>query len=408
MMAVLALPLALAAAACSGSGGPGKLGAAAGGTSPAPAIVVGASLPLSGSLAALGAPLAAGYQQEVTDVNAAGGVTVGGHQDKLRLVTLDNHGDPGTASTQAGQLVRADHATALLGSASSLTIAPVAAAAEQFHVPFLTSLMPADAFASGDKSGWTYAWDLFYDQQQQATATARALASAGGDKKVALFTDDEQDSVTERPLEVAAFQAAGLDLVGDYTVADGTAGFAASVAAAKARGAQLVAGQLDPADGAALWKQVKAAGLRPRAAFLATESDAGPWWQALGGLAPGTLSNGYWSPGQAPPGQLTAIAGTLGQRYAARPGYAVAALGYAVAQVLTDALAKAGSTSPAPLNAAIGRTDAPTTAGTVRFDQSAHTALVPCPVTQWQGATDVPVQPGAASVTLRVPVAGLN
>ena len=224
--------------------------------------------------------------------------------------------------------------------------------------------MPADAFASGDKSGWTYAWDLFYDQQQQATATARALASVPGDKQVALFTDDEQDSVTEQSLQVAAFKASGLDLVGDYTVGVGTTDFAASVAAARARGAQLVAGQLDPADGAALWKQLKAAGFRPRAAFPATESDAGPWWQALGGLAPGTLSNGYWSPAQASPGQLAAIAGTLSQR--------------------------------------------PTTAGTVRFDQSAHTALTPCSVTHWQGSTDVPVQPGTDGATLRVPAAGLS
>ena len=112
--------------------------------------------------------------------------------------------------------------------------------------------MPVEAFASGDKTGWTYSWDLFYDEQQQAADAARALASAPGDKKVALFTDDEPDSVVERPLYAAAFKAAGLDVVGDYTFPIAATDFSSFISEARAAGAQLVAGQLAPADGAAL------------------------------------------------------------------------------------------------------------------------------------------------------------
>ena len=173
--------------------------------------------------------------------------------------------------------------------------------AEQLRVPFLTSLMPVEAFASGDKAGWNYSWDFFYDEQQQAADTAKALASVPGDKKVVLFTDDEPDGVVERPLYQAAFKADGLDVVGDYTFPVGTTDFSSFIADAKAKGAQLLAGQLAPADGVALWKQVKSLGFRPKAAFLATASDADYWWQSLGSLAQGTLSEGYWSPGQARP-----------------------------------------------------------------------------------------------------------
>ena len=103
----------------------------------------------------------------------------------------------------------------------------------------------------------------------------------------------------------------------------------------------------------------------------------GDWWQSLGSLAEDTLSEGYWSPGQASPGQLTAIAPTLGKKYAGNPDYATAAVAYAVAQVLTDALAKAGSTNPGKLNTAISRTDARTTAGLIKFNQTTHTATTP-------------------------------
>ena len=403
---VPALSLALAAAACSGGGGAGPANAkvvSAGGT-----VVIGATLSLTGSLGPLGSPLEAGYAQEIANVNASGGIAVGGTKEKLKLVVLDNRGDPGTAGAQALQLVRQDHAVALLGSATAQVVTPVALVAEQLHVPFLTSLMPVEAFASGDKDGWKYSWDLFYDEQQQAADAAKALASVPGNKKVVLFTDSDPDSVVERPLYEAAFKADGLDVVGDYTFLAGTTDLSSFVAAAKATGAQLLAGQMAPADGVALWKQLKSAGFHAKAAFLAQASDADSWWQSLGRGAQGTLSEGYWSPGQASPGQLAAITPTLGQKYAGSPGYAAAAVGYAVAEVLTDALVKAGAVTPGKLNTAIAQADTPTTAGLIRFNASTHTAVTPYYVTQWQDGKLVQVQPSAAGVSFEVPAAGLG
>jgi branched-chain amino acid transport system substrate-binding protein len=377
----LAVPLALVVAACTRASGAESPGSGAKPASSGAAIVIGTTLSLTGSLGALGRPLEAGYQQEVADVNAAGGIAIGGAKEKLKLVVLDNGSDPNTASSQAAELVQHDHAVALLGSATPQIVLPTAVAAEQLHVPFVTSQMPVEAFASGDKTGWTYSWDLFYDEQQQATAAAKALATSAGDKKVVLFTDNEPDSVVERPLYEAALKADGLDVVGDYTFGVGTTDFSSFIADAKAQGAQLVAGQLTPADGAALLKQLTSSGFRPKAAFLAGTSDSGYQPPALGRLAQDTLSAGYWSPGQASPGQLAVISPTLGKKYSGSPDYAPAALAYAVAEVLTDGIAAAGGTNPAKLNTAIAHTDARTTAGQVTFNQVTHTAITTYHVT---------------------------
>lgn len=412
-MLVVAVPLVVAVAACSGGGGPSSSGtgpssSGAGSSNWGAAIVVGATLSLTGSPGVLGPPLEAGYDQEIADVNAAGGIAIGGTKEKLRLVVLDNGGNPGTASSQASELVLADHAVALLGGAAPQIVTTIALVAEQLHVPYLTSLMPAEAFANGDKTGWQYSWDIFYDEQQQAAGAAKALASVPSNKKVVLFTDSEPDGVVERPLYEAAFKADGLDVVGDYTFPAGTTDFASFIADAKASGAQLLAGQLALADGVALWKQLKSSGFRPQAAFLADASDAGSWWQSLGSLAQGTLSEGYWSPGQASSGQLAAIAATLGKKYTGNPDYAAAAVAYAAAQVLTDALARAGSTNPAKLNTAISQTDAQTTAGLIKFSPSTHTAITPYYITQWQSGQLVQVQPLASGATFDVPTAGLG
>jgi branched-chain amino acid transport system substrate-binding protein len=405
---VLAVPLALAVAACSGGSGtgsssPGVTTVSSGGT-----IVIGATLSLTGSLGVLGPPLEAGYEQEIADVNAAGGIATSGTKEKLKLVVLDNGSDPSTASSQARELVLQDHAVALLGFATPLIVMPTALAAEQLRVPFLTSQMPVEEFTSGDKTGWNYSWDLFYDEQQQAADAAKALASVPSNKKVVLFTDNEPDGVVERPLYKAAFKADGLDVVGDYTFPVGTTDFSSFTADAKAKGAQLLAGQIAPAGGVALWKQLKSSGFHPKAAFLAKASDADSWWQSLGSLAQGTLSESYWSPGQASPGQLATITPTLGKKYAGNPDYAAAAVAYAVAEVLTDALAKAGAAVPGKLNTAISQTDAQTTAGLVKFNQSTHTAITPYYITQWQNGKLVQVRPLAPSVTLGVPTAGLG
>src|SRR6202034_4647532 len=155
--------------------------------------------------------------EETANVTAAGAIAIGGTKEKLKLVVPDNGSAPSTASSQAAELVQHDHAVALLGSATPQIVMPTAVVAEQLHVPFVTSQMPVEAFASGDKTGWTYSWDLFYDEQQQATDAAKALATTPGNKKVVLFTDNEPDSVVERPLYEAAFKAGGLQVVGDYT-----------------------------------------------------------------------------------------------------------------------------------------------------------------------------------------------
>ena len=405
---LLAVPLALAVAACSGASG--AVSPSSGGkvVSSGAAIVIGTTLSLTGSLDVLGPPLEAGYEQEIADVNAAGGIAIGGTREKLKLVVLDNGSDPSTASSQASELVLRDHAVALLGFATPLIVTPAALVAEQLRVPFLTSLMPVEAFASGDKVGWNYSWDFFYDEQQQAADAAKALATAASNKKVVLFTDNEPDGVVERPLYKAAFKADGLDVVGDYTFPVGTTDFSSFIADAKAKGAQLLAGQLAPADGVALWRQLKSLAFHPKAAFLAKASDADDWWQPLGSLAQDVLSEGYWSHGQASPGQLATITPTLGKKYAGNPNYAAAAVAYAVAQVLTEAFAKADSTNPGKLNTAISQTDAQTTAGLIKFNQSTHTAITPCYITQWQNGKIAQVQPPASGVNFGIPTAGLS
>lgn len=91
-------------------------------------IVIGASLEQTGPAAALGAVETQALQLAVDTVNASG-ITYDGEVHKIRLVILDNAGDPTTAAKTATSLINNDHVVALVGGvtpAVSMAMAPVA------------------------------------------------------------------------------------------------------------------------------------------------------------------------------------------------------------------------------------------------------------------------------------------
>jgi branched-chain amino acid transport system substrate-binding protein len=400
----LAAVTALAAAACGGGGNGGGGSGGSGGT-----VVLGTTLSLSGALGVLGAPVQAGYEQAVADINASGGITVNGAKEKVKLVVLDNGSDPNKASSQARELVLKDNAVALLGFTTPPIVTPTALAAEQLRVPFVTSLTPVEAFAGGSTSGWKYSWDFFFDEKAQAEQAAKALASVKSNKKVVLFTDNEPDGVLERPLYKAAFAAAGLDVVGDYSFPVGTTDFSSFISSAKAQGAQLLGAQMTPADGVALWKQLKSFNFAPQAAFVAKASDANYWWETLGTMAQDSLSEGFWSSAGVQSSQLEKVSGTLGKKFGITSGnMGAATMAYTAAEVLAQAIAKADGTDPDKVNTAIGQTNGDFPGGHIQFSSSQHTSVTPYYVTQWQGGKLVQVMPPAPGITFAQPTAGLG
>ena len=82
-------------------------------TAQAQEIVVGSSLPFAGPFASYGETIRDGYQLAVDDINAKGGVSLGGKNHKIKLLILDNKGDPTQVSAQARKLVQSEKAVML-------------------------------------------------------------------------------------------------------------------------------------------------------------------------------------------------------------------------------------------------------------------------------------------------------
>ena len=129
-------------------------------------IVIGASLPLTGSLGSFGPLIQTGYTKAVNDMNASGGISIGGMKDKIQLVVLDNKSDPNIASQQARTLLLKNNAIALLGGVSPALNIPISNIGEQLKHPVIQTLTPLQAWLSGRQGNWNYAWDSFFDEDQ--------------------------------------------------------------------------------------------------------------------------------------------------------------------------------------------------------------------------------------------------
>jgi branched-chain amino acid transport system substrate-binding protein len=368
-------------------------------------ITLGASLSLTGALGSFGIDQRAGYQQAIADANAAGGVKIGGTRHKVKLVVLNNQSDPTTAAQQVRNLVLKDGAQAVLGAGTPPITVPQALIAETLRVPYLTTNTPVGAFAAGSKSGWKYSWDMFFSEKEQATGIISAVGRFPTDKKIALFTDNEPDGVVERPLYKAAAAAAGDQVVGDFSFPVGTSDFTSFITSAKAKGAQVVVGQMDPPDAVTLFKQMKSLGYAPKIGIVAKAADFISWVQALGSVAEGSLLEAVWLPSWNYAG-TSHIEATLGKQFDNLGDLGTATAAYSVVQVMLNAFERAGSTDASEVNTKLGSTSLMTPYGHVRFATN-HTATMGFAVAQWQGTKTIEVWPPASGAHLEFPMKGL-
>lgn len=357
-------------------------------------IVIGSTLPLTGPLQTLGALVREANQQAIADVNAAGGVQVGGAKRRIEYRILDNKSDPNLVTQQARSLVLEQGAVGLLGSFTPPLSIPLSNVAEQLQVPAVFTNTPVEAWQSANPRGWKYAWDVFVSETQMTRLHLEAGKLAGTNKRVALFTDTEDDGVVFGQLWEKHAPQQGFQVVYRAKFPIGTTDFNPFIQRAKAADADLVFAIMIPPDGIALWKQMKALGYAPKMAACEKCAHTVFWPKTLGDLAEGTMMFGWWSPEANHPG-TDRVMKLWGDKYGMTTDLETLATNYATANLLIDAIRRAASAEPKAINAALAATDARTVVGPVRFERNAH--VVPAFLRQWQGSTQARVVPADAS-----------
>jgi branched-chain amino acid transport system substrate-binding protein len=367
-------------------------------------ITIGASLPLTGPLASFGGVIQEGYEAAVNEVNASGGVSVDGSPRQVELTILDNASDATKAADQSRTLILQNGAIGLLGSVTPGLTIPASNIADLEKVPLVTSLTPTESWVEGNADGWQYAWDLFLDYEQMTSVPFETADLTDTNKKVALFTDTEEDGIALGAQWEETAPELGYEIVYRAEFPVGTTDYAQYINASKAAGAEVVIAQMIPPDSFALWKQMKALAYDPKVAFCEKCSVSGAFATELGDLAEGT-SVTYLPNVTAP--DYEELVGAFQETYGQTVDVTSALASYSAARVLLDAISRADSSESDAINKAIGETDAEYPVGRVTFG-SDHAFPIATVALQWQGGAQLQVFPTVDGVNLISPVPGLQ
>src|SRR5262249_18609016 len=369
-------------------------------------IKLGAGVPITGRDAALGEQVGAGYELAVADVNAAGGVEVGGARRPLELKLLDDESDPQKTVQRLESLYSADKVAAYLGGAGSDLHAAGAAIGDKNKIPYL-----GIAFGLYDihQKGLKFLFSPFPkspDLGRAAFEMVSSLPQADRPSRFAIFHEK-----TDWGLEMAKYytesaQKAGYQIALDEEYAAGAKDFSDIILKAKAANADALLGMPSPPDGIAIVKQMKELDWSPKLLFFPRAPDALAWGQNLGKDGDYVIFTPGWHHAVKYPG--VAELNAKHEAKLGRPADVLVGPAYGLVQVFADAAKRAGKTDGDSLRQAVGATDMQTVVGPVKFNADG-TGVVTVLMPQWQNSKQELVWPrDQASAPLVYPAPPFN
>lgn len=328
-------------------------------------VKVGAVVPLTGRYAALGAQVRVGYEIAVQQINAAGGVTVGGKKMPIELTLLDDESDP-TKTVARLETLATQGVVAYLGGAGSDLHAAAASIGDKNKIPYLGI---AFALNSIHKQGLRYLFSPFPkspDLTKETFVFLDALIPAPQrPRKVALILErtdwgKEMGSLWENQAKQNNYQ-----IVASGEYAPGAKDFSDLILKAKSAGAEALLTLPSPPDGMTIIKQMKELDFNPKASVFIRASDPPVWSKNLGKDGDYVLLSPGWHFAARYP--KVAELNEAHQKLLKRPADPLVGPSYACIQILAEAVSRAGALDRDKVRDAIAATNMTTVVGPVRF-----------------------------------------
>lgn len=330
-------------------------------------IKIGGLAPTTGNVATFGIGQRNSYELAVEEVNKAGGLKVGDKFYKLQLIFEDEQNSPEVGATAARKLINQDGVKAILGPTNTKVCFPVGAIAQENKVPMITptctnpkvTLVGDFIFRAGFIDTFQGAVGAHFVYKTLGKRRAGVLFDNGNDYTKGLATYF-RDAFEKLGGKVVAFES--------FTDEEKTVDFRPQLISIKAANPDVLYSSDYYGAAALMAKQSKELGLN--VPFMGGDGFDSPDLVRIGGQAvEGVHFTNFYSQDDPSPGVRQFIK-AYRAKYKDTPD-AYAAQGYGAAQILFDAIKRAGKVEGPAIRDALAKTRGlKTVVGVITYDQN--------------------------------------
>ncbi|WP_410498726.1 branched-chain amino acid ABC transporter substrate-binding protein [Chitinibacter sp. S2-10] len=325
-------------------------------------IKIGLAAPLTGNIAHLGKDVEYGAQMAIEEINAEGGLDLGGSKKKVELVAEDDQADPKNATNVAQRFVDQKIA-GVIGHLTSGTSIP---ASKIYSDAGIAQISPSATALAYTAQGYKTTFRLTANDGQQGQALGQYAVNTLKVKKVAIVDDRTAYGQGLADEFEKAVKAAGAEIVKREFTTNQETDFNAILTSIKGAKPELIFfGGMD-AQSAPFKKQTKKLGLT--AIVMGADGTKSPEFLKLAGAdAEGTYgSTAGQSIDQLPSGK------EFNEKFKTKYGVDVqvyAPYSYDAAKVLLAAMKQAGSSDPAKYLPVLSKIEHQGLTGSIAFDE---------------------------------------
>jgi branched-chain amino acid transport system substrate-binding protein len=354
-------------------------------------ILIGASLTLTGPLAAHGRDLKWAYERAVDEVNATGGIFVkdSGKKLKVRLVFEDNASNPMKAAATVEKLVRVDKVNMLLGGAEPTCVIAACIAAEKLKKFYHTAFGFPTPIWLEHKFKWSTNFFFSMDQIGIPFRILGSMEKKMRPKRVATVAEATfaGDAVAAGLSKMG--KASGYELAAQIKLPLGTKDYSQQISLAKQAGVDAMLLYASVEDTENFVRGLKKNNYNVPYIHTWKGAWTGKFWKDLGKDAQYIVCDGFWSMDYPFEG-----AKELGEQYYEKFNeYSVTVgLSYALAKILFESIEKAGSLDGAKVRQAVLAHTFKTVMGDVKYNKEGL-ALFPQIAAQWWDGKQMLVYP---------------
>jgi branched-chain amino acid transport system substrate-binding protein len=321
------------------------------------------------------------------NVNAKGGIKIGGKNYQVKLVSYDDESQNTRVQQLYTRLITEDKAQFLISPYSSGLVATAAIISEQYGKVMITT---GGALEKTYQLGNKHLFQLYTGSSQYLAGALKALLQKDPKPSVAFVYENDPFSKAVAGAVREQAKKAGVTVAVDEAYSGSTTDFSPIINKVISAKATALLGGGHYADGATLARQLheQKAGMKWVTLLVAPDS---PKFAQLGDAAVGISVPSQWEPqvtfkpdfGPTP----AAFTKEFTDKYKIEPGYHAAG-GYAAGLILQHAMEQAGSIDPEKVTEALNKLNVTTFFGKTRFstDPKSHGLQVAhdMVLAQWQ------------------------